>query len=122
MKEAIPNLQIAAVEPASSSVLSGGQPGLHGIQGIGAGFVPDVLERSLIDQVIAIEDDEALLRATPRQGRGAPTGAVFGGKRRSSLRIAKEMRPTQRLVTLFCDTGFRYFSVEGFIQESAEKE
>ena len=123
LKEAIPNLQIAAVEPASSSVLSGGQPGLHGIQGIGAGFVPDVLERSLIDQVIAIEDDEAFYYARRlAREEGLLLGPSSGANVAASLRIAKEMRPTQRLVTLFCDTGFRYFSVEGFIQESAEKE
>ena len=123
LKEAIPNLQIAAVEPASSSVLSGGQPGLHGIQGIGAGFVPDVLERSLIDQVIAIEDDEAFYYAQRlAREEGLLLGPSSGANVAASLRIAKEMRPTQRLVTLFCDTGFRYFSVEGFIQESAEKE
>lgn len=123
LKEAIPNLHVAAVEPARSSVLSGGKPGLHGIQGIGAGFVPEVLDQSLIDEIIPIEDDEAFYYARRlAREEGLLLGPSSGANVAASLRIAREMSADQRLVTLFCDTGFRYFSVEGFIQESTKKE
>jgi cysteine synthase A len=123
LKRAIPDLAIIAVEPQRSAVLGGGAPGLHGIQGIGAGFVPEVLDRSLIDEVVAIDDDEAFhyARRLARE-EGLLLGPSSGANVAASLRIAGNMAPTQRILTLFCDTGFRYFSVEGFIEGSAQEE
>ncbi|MFT5090231.1 MAG: cysteine synthase A [Candidatus Latescibacterota bacterium] len=118
LKDAIPGIHIVAVEPARSPVLQGGPAGLHGIQGIGAGFVPEVLDRSLIDEVIAIDDDEAF-RFSRRLAReeGLLLGPSSGANVAASLQVAANMGADERLLTIFCDTGFRYFSVEGFIDE-----
>ena len=115
LKSELPSVHIAAVEPARSAVLSGGKPGLHGIQGIGAGFVPEVLQRHLIDSVIAVEDEEAF-QYTRRLAReeGVLVGPSSGANLAAALQLAEELGPGKRLVTIFCDTGFRYFSVEGF--------
>ena len=115
LKSELPSVHIAAVEPARSAVLSGGRPGLHGIQGIGAGFVPEVLQLHLIDSVIAVEDEEAF-RYTRRLAReeGVLVGPSSGANVAAALQLAEELGPGKRLVTVFCDTGFRYFSVEGF--------
>ncbi len=122
LKEAIPSLRVVAIEPARSAVLSGQEAGLHGIQGIGAGFVPEVLDRSIIDDVIAIDDDEAFhyARRLARE-EGLLLGPSSGANVAGSLRVAKAMGAGQRLLTLFCDTGFRYFSVEGFVEASAQE-
>ena len=115
LKSELPSVHIAAVEPARSAVLSGGKPGLHGIQGIGAGFVPEVLQRHLIDSVIVVEDEEAF-QYTRRLAReeGVLVGPSSGANLAAALQLAEELGPGKRLVTIFCDTGFRYFSVEGF--------
>lgn len=115
IKSELPSVHIAAVEPARSAVLSGGKPGLHGIQGIGAGFVPEVLQRHLIDSVIAVEDEVAF-QYTRRLAReeGVLVGPSSGANVAAALQLAEELGPGKRLVTIFCDTGFRYFSVEGF--------
>jgi len=114
LKEEVPGVRVVAVEPACSAVLSGGRPGLHGIQGIGAGFIPQVLRRELIDEVIAVEDEEAF-RYTRRLAReeGLLVGPSSGANVAASLRVAEKLGPGKRLVTILCDTGFRYFSVEG---------
>jgi cysteine synthase A len=102
-------LEIYAVEPKSSAVLSGGKPGLHAIQGLGAGFVPKVLDTSQIDEVITVSDVEAE-RMTVRLSReeGLYVGPSSGANVHAALRIAKRMRSNQRVVTILCDTGERY--------------
>jgi cysteine synthase A len=103
------SLQVFAVEPKGSAVLSGGQPGLHGIQGLGAGFVPKVLDTSQIDEVISVSDTEAE-RMTARLSReeGLYVGPSSGANVHAALRLAKRMRSDQRVVTILCDSGERY--------------
>jgi cysteine synthase A len=106
------NVTIIAVEPSRSPVLSGGRPGLHGIQGIGASFVPGVLDRHVYDEIIRVEDKEAnqtALRLAKEEGLllGPSSGAnVF-----ASLKVAARLEPGRSVVTIFCDTGERYLSV-----------
>jgi cysteine synthase len=104
-----PGLRVIGVEPKASAVLSGGRPGLHGIQGLGAGFVPTILDRTLIDEVIAVSDPEAE-RMTNRLAReeGLLLGPSSGANVHASVKVAREMRPEQRVVTILCDSGERY--------------
>jgi len=109
LKERLPRLRIVAVEPRASAVLSGGKPGLHGIQGLGAGFVPEVLDRGLIDDVMAVTD-LAAERMTKRLAseEGLLVGLSSGANVHAAVEIAKKMKPTERVVTVICDTGERY--------------
>ena len=115
LKTEIPDLRIVAVEPARSPVLAGGKPGLHGIQGIGAGFVPEVMDLDLVDEIIAVEDEEAFgtMRRLARE-EGILVGPSAGANVAAALRFGTQNPDMNRVVTLLCDTGFRYFSVEGF--------
>jgi len=112
LKEKQPDLQVIAVEPADSPVLSGGRPGPHKIQGIGAGFVPDVLDRSVIDEVIQITNDEAFETAQQvarREGIlcGISSGAaVAAAMKTGSLPENKG----KKLIVILPDTGERYLS------------
>ncbi len=111
-----PSCRIVAVEPRSSAVLSGGAPGPHKIQGIGAGFVPDVLRRELIDEVIGIEDEEAIetARRLARQ-EGILAGISCGAAVAAALELAR--RPEHRgarIVTVLPDSGERYVSTPFF--------
>jgi cysteine synthase A len=104
-------LRVYAVEPKASPVLSGGKAGLHGIQGLGAGFVPSVLEVSQIDEVVTVSDLEAE-RMTARLSReeGLYVGPSSGANVHAAVKVASKMRPDQRVVTILCDTGERYQS------------
>ncbi len=115
LKAGIPELRIVAVEPSRSPVLAGGKPGLHGIQGIGAGFVPEVMDFDLVDEIISVEDEEAFstMRRLARE-EGILVGPSAGANVAAALRYGAENPDLSRIVTLLCDTGFRYFSVEGF--------
>jgi len=116
LKPVWPNLQVFAVEPTLSPVLSGGQPGPHPIQGIGAGFVPEVLDRSVIDEVIAVGDEEALETARLLGSReGVLAGISAGANVCAALEVAA--RPElagKRVVTVVCDLGERYMSLPFF--------
>ena len=120
LKERRPSVQVVAVEPATSAVLSGGLPGPHKIQGIGAGFVPEVLDRSVIDEVIPVDDETALRRSA----RGGPDArACWSGSRpapRSRRRCELAARPElsgKRVVVIVPDGGERYMSLPFFAPE-----
>ncbi|HYP56003.1 MAG TPA: cysteine synthase A [Solirubrobacterales bacterium] len=116
LRERSPETLIVAVEPAASPVLSGGAPGPHKIQGIGAGFVPDVLDRSVIDETIAVSDEDALETARlAAQREGILAGISAGANIRAALEVAA--RPElegKRVVTVVCDSGERYMSLPFF--------
>ncbi|MEA3548636.1 MAG: cysteine synthase A [Thermodesulfobacteriota bacterium] len=112
IKERKPELQIIAVEPVESAVLSGSAAGPHQIQGIGAGFIPDVLNRDIIDDVIAVPSGEAIRTAADlAKQEGILAGISSGAALWAALRIAKkEENNGKLLVVLFPDTGERYLS------------
>ncbi len=116
LKERNPDCQIVAVEPRSSAVLSGGRPGPHKIQGIGAGFVPEVLNRELLDEVIAVDDEDAIATARELAYReGVLAGISCGAAVSAALEIAA--RPESRgarIATILPDSGERYVSTPFF--------
>jgi cysteine synthase A len=116
LKERRPELQVIAVEPASSPVLSGGKPGPHKIQGIGPGFVPSVLDRAVIDEILAVEDESALQTANLAATReGLLIGISAGAALHAAIEVAsrREMRG-KRIVVIFADAGERYMSLPFF--------
>ncbi len=116
LRERKPDALVVAVEPATSPVLSGGAPGPHKIQGIGAGFVPAVLDRSLIAETIGIGDEDALETARIAAKReGVLAGISAGANIKAALEVAA--RPEmegKRVVTVVCDSGERYMSLPFF--------
>ncbi len=112
LKKKNPGVKIIGVEPESSPVLSGGRPGSHGIQGIGAGFIPKVLKKELIDEIITVPDDEAgeMARTLARK-EGLLVGISAGANVAASVRVAsREENRGKNIVTILCDTGERYLS------------
>lgn len=115
MKERASDTKIVAVEPAGSPVLSGGAPGPHKIQGIGAGFVPKVLNRSIIDDIIRVTDDQAYQTTKLlAKKEGLLVGISAGANVFAAQQVAKDLRPDQHVVTVLCDTGERYLSIEKY--------
>jgi cysteine synthase A len=114
-KERNPAVKVIAVEPAGSPVLSGGDPGPHKIQGIGAGFIPTVLNRKIIDRVLTVTDDEAYQTAKQLSKKeGLLVGISAGANVFASQKIADELGPGKNVVTILCDTGERYISIEKY--------
>jgi cysteine synthase A len=112
LKQRLPGVLVVAVEPTRSPVLAGGKPGLHGIQGIGASFVPSVLNRDVYDELIAVKDEEAIEMAKQiTLKEGLLVGISAGANVHASLRIAKRLGEGKRVVTVLPDTGERYLSV-----------
>ncbi len=112
LRERNPRLRIVAVEPQGSAVLSGGAPGPHRIQGIGAGFVPPVLERELLDEVIAVSDDDAIHTSwSCARSTGLLAGISGGAALWAALQVAaREQSRGKRIVTIVPDSGERYVS------------
>ncbi len=116
LKEQKPDIKVIAVEPATSAVLSGGKPGPHGLQGIGAGFVPEVLDTSVYDEVIPVENEQAY-EAGRLIGRseGVLVGISSGAALYAALELAKrEENAGKTIVVLLPDTGDRYLSTPLF--------
>jgi cysteine synthase len=116
LKSRRPSTRIVAVEPAGSPVLSGGNRGPHGIQGIGAGFIPDVLDRSVIDEVIAITDEEAFETARKvAKEEGILCGISSGAAVCAAIKIAQRRESAdKRIVVILPSTGERYLSTALF--------
>ena len=116
LKARKPSVKMVAVEPARSPVLSGGEPGSHKIQGIGAGFVPDVLNRSIIDEIIAVSDEDAAsMTRSLAEHEGLFVGISSGAACVAALEIAKRDEMAGKLiVVIFPDTGERYLSTDLF--------
>lgn len=116
-KERNSSIKIIAVEPAGSPVLSGGEPGQHKIQGIGAGFVPKVLNRSVLDDIIRVTDDQAYQTTKLlAKKEGLMVGISSGANVFAAQHVAKELGPGKNVVTILCDTGERYLSIEKYFK------
>lgn len=106
-----PAIRIAAVEPSDSPILSGGEPGPHKIQGIGAGFVPEVLNTSIYDEVIRVKNEEAFAATLSlAKIEGMLVGISAGANLHGALQLAKKLGKGKNVITIMCDTGERYLS------------
>ncbi|MEN6307519.1 MAG: cysteine synthase A [Anaerohalosphaeraceae bacterium] len=114
LKARNPGIKVVAVEPADSPVLSGGKPGLHKIQGIGAGFVPEVMNRDIVDRIVAVTNEQALVTARRLAcEEGILAGISAGAACYAACELSK-LPENQRktIVFIMCDTGERYLSTE----------
>ncbi|RDU34779.1 cysteine synthase A [Neobacillus piezotolerans] len=115
LREAYPDIKIYAVEPSDSPVLSGGKPGPHKIQGIGAGFVPDILDTNIYDEIIKVENEQAFdyaRRAAKEEGilGGISSGAAIY----AALKVAKELGKGKKVLAIIPSNGERYLSTPLF--------
>jgi len=117
LKERCPGVRVIAVEPARSAVLGGGKADSHRIQGIGAGFVPEVLDRSVIDDVRSVSDRDAFERMKQLGAKeGILAGISAGAAFHVAQDIARELGEGKRVVTVFGDTGERYLTIQHYFE------
>ncbi|MBE3572150.1 MAG: cysteine synthase A [Moorella humiferrea] len=115
LKREIPGIKIIAVEPAASPVLSGGRPGPHKIQGIGAGFVPSVLRTDLLDEIITVSNEDAIMTARNlARKEGLLVGISSGAAVYAALQVARTLGRGKKVLVIAPDTGERYLSTELF--------
>ncbi|MDO4229253.1 MAG: cysteine synthase A [Capnocytophaga sp.] len=117
LKQHFPKLKVYAVEPELSAVLSGGQPGSHPLQGIGAGFVPDTYNGSVVDQIITVSKDDAFFytRELPKK-EGILAGISTGASLAAVAQLLKQVPEGAKILTVNYDTGERYWSVDGLFE------
>lgn len=107
--------RVYAVEPAASPVLSGGEPGPHPIQGIGAGFIPENYHRDVVDEVIGVANEDAIATCKALASQeGILAGVSSGANVWAALKVARKLGSGKTLVTIVCDTGERYLSTSWF--------
>ncbi|MFD2115446.1 cysteine synthase A [Paenibacillus yanchengensis] len=115
LKQQFPNIKIVAVEPAASPILSGGKPGPHKIQGIGANFIPDILNRDIYDEIITVENDDAFEYARrAAKEEGILCGISSGAAIYAALQVAKQLGKGKRVVAIIPSNGERYLSTPLF--------
>jgi cysteine synthase A len=115
LKARFPSVRIVAVEPATSAVIAGGPVGPHKIQGIGAGFVPRVLNRAVIDEIMPVGDRDAYeTKVALARREGLLVGISAGAAVFAAIRVARALGPGRTVVTVLPDTGERYFSLDEY--------
>jgi cysteine synthase A len=115
LKQNFPNIRIVAVEPAASPLLSGGGPGPHKIQGIGANFIPEILNREIYDQIVTVENEEAFeIARTVAKKEGLLVGISSGAAIFAALKVAKELGEGKRVIAVVPSNGERYLSTPLF--------
>ena len=117
LRAEFPTCRVIGVEPARSAVLSGDPPGPHKIQGIGAGFVPDTLDRSVLTELRTVQDRDAYEMAKRlATDEGLLVGISSGANAFVANQVARELGPGRRVITILCDTGERYFSLDEYFR------
>jgi cysteine synthase A len=115
LKKAFPNMKLIAVEPAGSPVLSGGEPGSHAIQGIGAGFIPKNLDLSLVDRIVKVSDEDAIdMTRYLAQKEGLFLGISSGANLWAANEVMKELKDNSIVVTVAPDRGDKYLSTPAY--------
>lgn len=113
IKEKLPDVKIVAVEPARSPVLQGGRAGVTGIQGIGAGFAPGILNQEIYSEIISVTDEDAIeMSRNLCNSEGLLVGISAGANVWAALKVARQLGEGKRVVTVLCDTGERYLTME----------